>query len=114
MRWTRNARLFAKLKARDATVRGQAFNLGGGVENAATVLEVLAEIERLTGTRLLLERADWRPCDQRYFATDTNKIRLALDLKTPKPWRRSLSRLLAWQRNHHTPALQPCEEDARP
>jgi CDP-paratose 2-epimerase len=50
---------------------GHAFNMGGGVENSTSLLEILARIERLTGRRCHYHFADWRQGDQRYYVSDT-------------------------------------------
>jgi CDP-paratose 2-epimerase len=77
-------------------VRGRAFNLGGGPDNAVSLIEVLAAIERLTGRKLAVERQDWRAGDQRYFVADARELRGALGLATPVGWRQGLADLADW------------------
>jgi CDP-paratose 2-epimerase len=77
-------------------VSGQAFNLGGGPENAVTLLQVLTEIGEISGRAPDLRFADWRPGDQRYFVADTSRIRAALGLGPAVDWRDGLRRLAAW------------------
>ncbi len=77
-------------------VSGAAFNLGGGPANAVTLLQVLAEIGKITGRAPDLRFADWRPGDQRYFVADTSRARQALGLETAVDWRDGLRRLAAW------------------
>lgn len=82
--------------ARIDAVAGEAFNLGGGPDNAVTLLQVLHEIGQLTGRTPDLRFADWRPGDQRYFVADTSKIRRTLGLGDAVDWREGLARLAAW------------------
>lgn len=78
------------------TVGGRAFNLGGGPENAVSVRQVLAQIERITGRPVDVGWGDWRAGDQRYYVSDTRALRAALDLPKPLGWRRGIERLAAW------------------
>ena len=66
----------AMLAARDRLphVRGGVYNLGGGPERAASVMEMLRSIERLTGKPLRLSYSDVRPGDQPLYIADTGKL----------------------------------------
>ena len=77
-------------------VSGQAFNLGGGPGNAATLLQVLREIGDLTGRAPDLRFSEWRPGDQRYFVADARRARAAFGMGTPVGWREGLRRLHEW------------------
>jgi CDP-paratose 2-epimerase len=74
-------------------VSGQAFNLGGGPDNAVTLLDVLDEIERVTGRHPEISHSGWRQGDQRWFVADARRAAAALDLQPPLPWRDGLARL---------------------
>jgi CDP-paratose 2-epimerase len=56
------------------TVRGMAFNIGGGIHHTTSLVEVIELIERLTGVRPALEVSRWRPGDQRYYVSDTSRF----------------------------------------
>ncbi len=75
---------------------GQAFNLGGGPRNAVSLLQVLAEIEKLLGRKIPLNFEPWRAGDQRYFVADTRRAAAALGLKAPRDWRSGLADLASW------------------
>ena len=77
-------------------VSGRAFNLGGGPENAVTLLEVLDEVGSILGRKPEIGFADWRPGDQRYFVSDSRRVREAFGLSPPIPWRDGLRRLARW------------------
>jgi CDP-paratose 2-epimerase len=67
----------ATTRAERAEVRGQAFNVGGGPDNAVSLLELIARIGRLTGRKPDLRFGAWRPGDQLYYVSDTSRLRTA-------------------------------------
>jgi CDP-paratose 2-epimerase len=77
-------------------VHGRAFNLGGGPENAISLLELIDEMRASTGREIELEFEDWRQGDQRWFVADTSAARAALDLPKPRGWRDGVARLAQW------------------
>jgi CDP-paratose 2-epimerase len=66
----------AILAARNAPsqTRGEVYNLGGGISRAASVLEMLRSIERMTGEPLHLNYSDVRPGDQPLYIADTARL----------------------------------------
>ncbi len=89
-------------------IAGQAFNLGGGDDNAVSLLQLIEQIEVVLGRQVRVEFADWRPGDQRYFVCDTRRAEAALGLVRPLGWREGLGRLAAWlQAARHETAEQP-------
>jgi CDP-paratose 2-epimerase len=53
---------------------GEIYNVGGGIERAASLLEVIDEIEHMTGRRLCLTTKPTRPGDQLFYVTDFSKL----------------------------------------
>jgi len=58
-------------------ITGNAFNIGGGPENTASLLELLHLIEELVGTGPSYTFRPWRPGDQRYYVSDPSRFRAA-------------------------------------
>jgi CDP-paratose 2-epimerase len=56
-------------------VCGQAFNMGGGPTNTVSLLELISLIETLQGRPLAVQMDDWRPADQRWYVSDTQRFR---------------------------------------
>lgn len=54
---------------------GQVYNVGGGQENTISLLELMNEIEILTGRRLEYVLDERRPGDQLVYVTDCSKLR---------------------------------------
>ena len=55
-------------------VRGCFFNLGGGLENSISLLELIQLIARFTGNNVRYSFADWRPGDQPWYVTDNSAL----------------------------------------
>lgn len=81
---------------RIGAVAGQAFNLGGGAQNAVSLQDVLAQLPALVGAPVDLRFGPWRAGDQRWYVSDTRRVRGALDLPEPLPWRDGLGDLARW------------------
>ncbi|MCL2449812.1 MAG: GDP-mannose 4,6-dehydratase [Polyangiaceae bacterium] len=66
----------AMLLARAAGPRiaGQAFNVGGGIGRAVSLLDVLARLEAIEGCRHRVLFEPWRTADQRWYVSDTRKL----------------------------------------
>lgn len=75
-------------------VAGRAFNLGGGPENAVSLLRLVAAISEMTGQRIDLRFGPWRPNDQRYYVSDTSRLRGTLELPRPLDWRTGVKTLV--------------------
>jgi CDP-paratose 2-epimerase len=81
-------------------VSGQIFNLGGGPRNTLSLLELVAELERLTGRPLQPAFADWRPGDQPVFVADVRRAAAALDWQPRIGVHEGVQRLHAWVVEH--------------
>lgn len=79
-----------------ARVTGEAFNMGGGVENSASLLDVIEGINRLTGRSIALHRGPERLGDQRWYVSDTSKIKARLQWSPKVCVSDGLRRLYDW------------------
>jgi CDP-paratose 2-epimerase len=66
----------AMLSAREniEITRGNVYNLGGGMERAISIVEMLHAIERETGKKAQLCHREMRPGDQPLYISDTAKL----------------------------------------
>lgn len=53
--------------------RGHAFNIGGGIENSMSLLELLRYLETRLGIKLNYTHLPWRQSDQKFFVADNAK-----------------------------------------
>jgi CDP-paratose 2-epimerase len=85
--------------ARMADVRGEVFNIGGGMENSSSLLELFAQLEEMLGIQMRFECLPWRPSDQRYFVADHGKASLRLGW-TPRVTKAvGVARMVEWCRS---------------
>jgi CDP-paratose 2-epimerase len=87
---------YLRARARIDTLAGQAFNLGGGPRNAASLLELLARFSRLGVTPPPVRFAAWRPGDQRYYVSDTSKFERLAGWRARTSVTEGLRRLHRW------------------
>ena len=88
-------------------VAGRAFNLGGGPENAISLLQLIDEIREVIGRDVELRFEDWRQGDQRWYVSDTHAVRAALDLPRPRGWRDGVAKLAEWLASERGHELRP-------
>jgi CDP-paratose 2-epimerase len=93
-----------KVREQVATTRGQIYNLGGGMQRAFSVLEMLDAIEKVTGKTVRLNHRAVRPGDQPLYISDTSK----LEQHTGWRARRDVSTILRdihefWRETNHVP-----------
>lgn len=86
--------------ARIDTVKGQAFNVGGGPANTLSLNELVGHLERAFGRRFDVPYGPWRPGDQRVFVADVARARRSLDWAPKVGIREGIDQLLGWVRGH--------------
>jgi CDP-paratose 2-epimerase len=65
---------FEKVRAQIDKTAGQIYNVGGGIKNSVSLLEVIHLIEQVTGKKLRYSVQRPRPGDQLYYVTDYDKL----------------------------------------
>jgi CDP-paratose 2-epimerase len=90
-------------RAASSVTAGKVYNLGGGIDRAVSVIEMLRAIESETDTSLRLVCKDVRPGDQPIYIADTSR------LECDTGWRpcRSIAQILNhihefWRDNQET------------
>lgn len=77
-------------------IAGKAYNLGGGPQNAISLLQLVEHIEMLLGRPIEIDFSAWRNGDQRYFVADTSALHRDLSLASPLDWRSGVARLATY------------------
>jgi CDP-paratose 2-epimerase len=81
--------------------RAEIFNVGGGLENTTSLLELIDELESLTGHRMECTRGERRVGDQAVYITDNTKINRATGWKPEIGLKKTIQLLQAfWEENH--------------
>jgi CDP-paratose 2-epimerase len=89
---------FLLAQANIHTLAGKAFNIGGGLGNTISLVELLEIIAALHGEKPRLRRMDWRPGDQRYYVSDTRRFKAATGWAPKVNARQGVERLYQWLR----------------
>ncbi|HWE48314.1 MAG TPA: NAD-dependent epimerase/dehydratase family protein [Bryobacteraceae bacterium] len=78
------------------TLSGQAFNIGGGLGNTLSLLELLDIIGTVHGSRPEVRMESWRCADQRYYVSDTRRFKAATGWSPKVNARQGIERLYQW------------------
>ncbi len=70
-------RAFETARQNSERTAGDIFNVGGGAQNAVSLLDVVQKIRRSTFRRLEFAKAERRPGDQQIYITDHSKLTAA-------------------------------------
>ncbi len=77
-------------------ISGQAFNIGGGVENTISLLELLDQITNLRRKSPEVRFDEWRPADQQYYVSDLRKFSGATGWSPRVRAAEGIARLCQW------------------
>ena len=86
---------FAALERIEA-VRGEVFNIGAGVENSLSLVELFALLERVLGVEIAVRRGPQRMGDQRVFIADCAKAARLLDWRPRVGCEQGVGEFLEW------------------
>lgn len=89
---------FAALKNSDL-IRGQAFNVGGGIANSLSLLELFTLLEEFVDVELSYTRLAPRESDQRVFVADITKASERIGWNPKVTARDGVQRMLGWIRD---------------
>ena len=79
--------------------RGQAFNIGGGIANSSSLLELFEMLEGLLDVKLRYTKLPWRVSDQRFFVADLRKATEFIGWKPAITKQQGVERTLEWLAN---------------
>jgi CDP-paratose 2-epimerase len=87
---------FLLAQANIHTLSGEAFNMGGGLGNTLSLLELLDVIDAIHGRKTKWHIEPWRCADQRYYVSDTRKFKSATGWSPKVNARQGVERLYRW------------------
>jgi CDP-paratose 2-epimerase len=79
---------------------GEVYNVGGGIENSTSLLEIMDEIEQVTGRRLRYRTEVARPGDQLHYVTDYRKLQQHTGWRPQTDVRTTLENICEWWEEH--------------
>ncbi len=103
-------RAFDAVRQNLPATRGRIYNVGGGPQNAISLLELISEIQDLTGRKLEYELDTPRPGDQLVYVTDYSRLRRDTGWEPQLNVRQTLESIYAWWKRHRelfVPAVEP-------
>jgi CDP-paratose 2-epimerase len=76
--------------------KGQALNVGGGIENSLSLLELFALLEQKANVKLNYTKLPVRESDQRVFVSDLTKAKRLLNWQPVVTAQEGVARMLEW------------------
>jgi len=77
-------------------ITGQAFNIGGGIENSLSLLELFSILSEELSVDLNYSKLPFRESDQKVFVADYSKIQAALGWKPLVGKVEGIKRMISW------------------
>ena len=77
-------------------IKGQAFNIGGGIENSLSLLELFSLLEKLLNVKLNYTKLAPRESDQKFFVADIAKASKLLGWKPKVSKEDGIKKMLEW------------------
>ncbi len=89
-------RAFEAARENQPATEGQVYNVGGGMDNTTSLIELMAEIEELTGERVEYTTAPRRPGDQLVYISDIGKLQRHTSWAPQVSVRECLGKIYEW------------------
>src|SRR6266568_4760219 len=99
-------RAFEGVRANRGVTAGEVYNVGGGPENAVSLMELIENIQQLTGRLLRYQFRPPRPGDQAIYVSDYSKLRSHVGWRPTVNVRDTLERIQNWWQTHRD-SLEP-------
>ena len=107
-------RAFDAVRVSQKNTAGQIYNVGGGLENTVSLLELMDEIKTLTGRKLQYETCPMRPGDQLVYVTDFAKLRRDTGWHPQIGLRQTLEKMYAWWKRNRELVAAPAVAERVP
>jgi len=75
---------------------GQAFNIGGGINNSLSLLELFGLLEELLDIKMNYRKIEWRESDQKVFVANNTQITKTTDWKPLVKTEIGIKKMLEW------------------
>lgn len=69
------AQLYLKELEHIKKVKGEVFNIGGGIKNTLSILEAIQIIEEISEKKAIITYKPWRHADQKLYISDIQKVK---------------------------------------
>lgn len=92
-------------------ISGNAFNIGGGVNNTVSLLELIDMIKIVSGEKPEVRLEDWRSSDQKYYVSNFDKFKAATGWTTTVGPMEGVNKLYEWLLENASPSEKAKEID---
>lgn len=75
---------------------GEAFNIGGGIENSLSLLELFNHLEQVCSIKMKYSELDWRAGDQKVFVADNVKVKNIINWEPMVSYSSGIKSMLEW------------------
>ena len=100
-------RAFEAARHLPASPDGRIYNIGGGPQNSVSLLELMSQVEHLTGKKISAQSDQARPGDQLYYVTDSSAFQRDTGWKPELSPQQTLERIYTfWKKNRDLFALK--------
>lgn len=100
-------RAFEAVRLNAHVTAGQVYNVGGGIENSVSLLELIREIKQSTGRQLDYVQDERRPGDQLFYITDYRKLQTHTGWKPEIELKQTLKLLRTFWEENQEVFVQP-------
>ena len=84
-------------KAKDCKeAYGQVFNIGGGIDNSLSLLELFAMLEKMLDVKMEYKQLPWRESDQKVFVADIKKAQEIIGWKPAINSKDGIQKMVEW------------------
>lgn len=88
--------LYLKASQEIEKLKGNAFNIGGGIDNSASLLELFSLLENLLDIDMVYKELSPRESDQKVFVADYSKINQLIDWRPNISWDSGIKNIYDW------------------
>lgn len=79
-----------------SNLQHEVFNIGGGPENTASLLEFIDELKKITKKENHIRFDDWRPSDQKVYVSDISKVKKKLNWQPTISPKEGMKKIIRW------------------
>ena len=94
--WVRDLVRAFEAAIHQTDLRQEGFNIGGGMDNTLSLLELLTILREVSGRDVSVQYDDWRKFDQKVYVSDTRRLQERLGWKPSVSPREGVRRLYQW------------------
>lgn len=88
--------LYLEAAEKIETIKGQAFNVGGGIENSSSLLELFSFLEKELDIKMEYTQLPFRESDQRVFVANISKAKELIGWETKVSKEEGIRKMIEW------------------